>query len=115
MISNRTSARKQLEQQQQAIRLKLEHLDASAGEGASPVSDVVERARVQQAQIKVEQARRAIAQFKAHSPWTDHAWATLSKLWIKKEILKGIGVFPAVSVEVSTIDGQNTPMPQMFC
>jgi hypothetical protein len=77
VISDRTSARKHLEQQRQAIRLKLEHLKASAGAGSGQVSYAVEQARVRQAQVKVEQARRAIALFKTNSPWTDYAWASL--------------------------------------
>jgi hypothetical protein len=77
VISDRTSARKQLEQQRRSIRLKLEHLNASAGAGSSPVSYAVEQAKVRQAQVRVQQAREAIAQFKANSPWTDDAWASL--------------------------------------
>lgn len=77
VIGDRTSARTQLEYQRQAIRLKLEYLNASAGAGSSQVSYAVEQAKVRQAQVKVEQARRAIAQFKANSPWTDYAWASL--------------------------------------
>lgn len=77
VLSDRTSARKQLEQQRQTIRLKLEHLNASAGSGSRPVSGVVEQAKVRQAQVRVEQARKAIAQFKTHSPWTDYAFAAL--------------------------------------
>jgi hypothetical protein len=74
VLSDRPSARTQLEQQRQAIRLKLEHLNAA---GSSPVSNVVERAKVRQAQVRVQQARAAIAQFKTHSPWTNYAWASL--------------------------------------
>jgi hypothetical protein len=77
VIGDRTSARKLLEQQRQAIRLKLEHLNASARAGSSPVSYAVEQARIRQAQVKVEQARRAIALFKTNSPWTDYALASL--------------------------------------
>jgi hypothetical protein len=77
ILSNRTSTRKPLEQQRQAIRLKLEHLNANTGAGSSQVSYAVEQARVRQAQVKVEQARRAIALFKTNSPWTDYAWASL--------------------------------------
>jgi hypothetical protein len=77
VISDRTSARKTLEQKRQAIRLKLEHLNASAGTGSSPVSYGVEQARVRQAQVRVQQAREAIALFKTNSPWTDSAWASL--------------------------------------
>jgi len=77
VIRDRTSTRKPLEQQRQAIRLKLEHLNANAGESSSHVSYAVEQARVRQAQVRVQQAREAIAQFKAHSPWTDYAWASL--------------------------------------
>jgi hypothetical protein len=74
VISDRTSARKQLEQQQQAIRLKWEHLNP---ESIAPVSHAVEQAKVRQAQVKVQQAREAIAQFKSNSPWTDYAWGNL--------------------------------------
>jgi hypothetical protein len=77
ILSDRTSSRKQLEQKRQAIRLKLEHLNASAGAGSRPNSYAVEQARVHQAQVRVQQAREAIALFKAHSPWTDYAWASL--------------------------------------
>jgi hypothetical protein len=77
VLSDRTSARKTLEQQRQTIRLKLKHLKASAGVGSSQVSYAVEQARVRQAQVRVKQAKEAIAQFKTHSPWTDHAWASL--------------------------------------
>jgi biotin carboxyl carrier protein len=77
ILSDRTSARKHLGQQRQAIRLKLEHLNAKTGEGSSHVSYAVEQARVRQAQVKVEQARREIALFKTNSPWTDYAWASL--------------------------------------
>ena len=77
ILSDRTSARKTLEQQRQVIRLKLEHLNTSAGAGSRPVSDAVEQARVHQAQMRVQQAREAIAQFKINSPWTDYAWASL--------------------------------------
>jgi hypothetical protein len=59
ILSDRTSARKQLEQERQAIRLKLEHLNASAGVGSSQVSYAVEQARVRQAQVRVQQAREA--------------------------------------------------------
>lgn len=75
-LSDRTSARKTLEQQRQAIRLKLEHLNANAGAGSRSVSGVVEQARVRQAQVRVQQAKEAIAQFKPNSPWTDYAWLT---------------------------------------
>jgi hypothetical protein len=77
VIGDRTSARKTLEQKRQAIRLKLEHLNASAGTGSRPVSYAVEQARVHQAQVLVRQAREAIALFKTNSPWTDYAWASL--------------------------------------
>jgi hypothetical protein len=77
VIGDRTSARKHLEQQRQVIRLKLEHLNASAGVGSRSVSYAVEQARVRQAQVRVQQAREAIAQFKTNSPWTDYAWASL--------------------------------------
>jgi multidrug efflux pump subunit AcrA (membrane-fusion protein) len=77
VISDRTSARKPLEQQRQAIRLKSEHLNANAGASSKPVSDAVEQAKVRQARVKVWQARAAIALFKTHSPWTDYAWASL--------------------------------------
>jgi hypothetical protein len=77
VLSDRTSARTQLEQQRQTIRLKLEHLNASAGAGSSHVSYAVEQARVRQAQVRVQQAREAIAQFKINSPWTDYALASL--------------------------------------
>jgi hypothetical protein len=77
VIGDRTSARKTLEQQRQAIRLKLEHLKVSTGAGSSQVSYAVEQARVRQAQVRVQQAREAIALFKANSPWTDYAWASL--------------------------------------
>jgi hypothetical protein len=75
ILSDRTSTRKHLEQQRQAIRLKLEHLNASAGAGS--VSYAVEQAKVRQAQVRVQQAREAIAQFKTHSPWTEYALASL--------------------------------------
>jgi multidrug efflux pump subunit AcrA (membrane-fusion protein) len=75
ILSDRTSTRKHLEQQRQAIRLKLEHLNASAGAGS--VSYAVEQAKVRQAQVRVQQAREAIALFKTNSPWTDYAWASL--------------------------------------
>lgn len=74
VISDRTSARKHLEQQQQAIRLKLEHLNPGS---MTPGSHAVEQAKVRQAQLKVQQAREAIAQFKSNSPWTDYAWTNL--------------------------------------
>lgn len=74
MIGDRTSARKQLEQQRQVIYLKLEHLNP---ESITPVSYAVEQAKIRQAQLKVKQARDAIAQFKINSPWTDYAWASL--------------------------------------
>jgi hypothetical protein len=77
VIGDRTSARKHLEQQRQVIRLKLEHLNASAGVGSRSVSYAVEQARVRQAQVRVQQAREAIALFKTNSPWTDYAWASL--------------------------------------
>jgi hypothetical protein len=77
VLSDRTSARKQLEQRRQAIRLKLEHLNASAGADSSQVRYAVEQAKVRQAQVRVQQAKKEIAQFKAHSPWTDYAWASL--------------------------------------
>lgn len=37
----------------------------------------MEQAKVRQAQLKVQQAREAITQFKANSPWTDYAWTSL--------------------------------------
>jgi biotin carboxyl carrier protein len=77
VLSDSTSARKTLEQQRQAIRLKLEHLNASAGLGSSQVSFAVEQANVRQAQVRVRQAREAIALFKINSPWTDYALASL--------------------------------------
>jgi uncharacterized membrane protein len=77
ILSDRTSTRKHLEQQRQVIRLKLEHLNASAGVGSRSVSYAVEQARVRQAQVRVQQAREAIALFKTNSPWTDYAWASL--------------------------------------
>jgi hypothetical protein len=75
ILSDRTSARKPLEQQRQAIRLKLEHLNASAGAGS--VSFAVEQAKVRQAQVRVQQAKEVIALFKTNSPWTDYALASL--------------------------------------
>jgi hypothetical protein len=77
ILSNRTSARKPLEQQRQAIRLKLEHLNVNTGAGSRPVSYAVEQARVRQAHVRVKQAKEAIALFKTNSPWTDYAWASL--------------------------------------
>jgi multidrug resistance efflux pump len=77
VIGDRTSARNPLEQERQAIHLKLEHLKASAEAGSSHVSYSVEQARVRQAQVRVQQAREAIAQFKTHSPWTEYALASL--------------------------------------
>jgi hypothetical protein len=77
VIGDRTSARKQLEQQRQAIHLKLEHLNAIDRKSSSSVSYAVEQAKVHQAQVRVQQARTAIALFKTHSPWTDYAWANL--------------------------------------
>jgi hypothetical protein len=77
VLSVRTSTRKQLEQQRQAIRLKLGHLNVNTGAGSRPISYAVEQARVRQAQVRVQQARKAIALFKAHSPWTNYAWANL--------------------------------------
>jgi hypothetical protein len=77
VIGDRTSARKQLEQQRQVIHLKLEHLNAAVGASSRPVSYAVELARVRQAQVRVQQAREAIALFKTHSPWTDYAWVSL--------------------------------------
>jgi hypothetical protein len=76
-LSDRTSARKHLEQQRQAIRLKLEHLNASTGASSRLVSYAVEQAKVRQAQVRVQQAREAIALFKINSPWTDYAWVSL--------------------------------------
>jgi biotin carboxyl carrier protein len=77
VIGDRASARKQLEQQRQTIRLKLEHLNASAGTGSRSFSGAVEQAKVRQAQVRMEQARVAIAQFKINSPWTEYALASL--------------------------------------
>jgi hypothetical protein len=77
VIGDRTSARKTLEQQRQAIRLKLEHLKVSTGAGSSQVSYAVEQAKVRQAQVRVRQTREAIALLKTNSPWTDYAWASL--------------------------------------
>ncbi|NJR56448.1 MAG: efflux RND transporter periplasmic adaptor subunit [Acaryochloris sp. CRU_2_0] len=77
VLSDRSSARTQLEQQRQVIRLKLEHLHSGAGVGSRSVSYAVERARVRQAQVRVQQAREAITQFKINSPWTDYALASL--------------------------------------
>jgi multidrug efflux pump subunit AcrA (membrane-fusion protein) len=77
VLSDRTSARKPLEQQRQAIRLQLEHLNANARAGSSQVSYAIEQARVRQAQVRVQQAKEAITQFKINSPWTDYAWASL--------------------------------------
>jgi hypothetical protein len=74
VISDRPSARNQLEQQRQAIQLQLEHLNAV---GSSLVIDVVEQVKVRQAKVRVQQARAAIAQFKTRSPWTDYARASL--------------------------------------
>jgi predicted alpha/beta hydrolase len=37
----------------------------------------VEQAKVRQAQVRVQQAREAISQFKINSPWTNYAWASL--------------------------------------
>jgi hypothetical protein len=59
VLSDRTSARKTLEQQRQAIRLKLEHLNTSAGNSSKPASYAVEQARVRQAQVRVQQTREA--------------------------------------------------------
>jgi hypothetical protein len=41
------------------------------------VNHAVEQAKVRQAQLRVQQAREAIAQFKANSPWTNYAWVNL--------------------------------------
>jgi multidrug efflux pump subunit AcrA (membrane-fusion protein) len=77
VIGDRSSARKHLERQRQVIRLKLEHLNASAGASSDPLSHAVEQAKVRQAQVRVKQAKEAITQFKTNSPWTDYAWASL--------------------------------------
>jgi hypothetical protein len=77
VLSDRTSARKTLEQQRQVIRLKLEHLNISAGAGSGSVSYAVEQAKVRQAKVRVQQAKEAISQFKTNSPWTDYSWASL--------------------------------------
>jgi hypothetical protein len=77
VIGDRTSARKALEQQRQIIRLKLEHLKASTGASSRPVSYAVEQSKVRQAQVRVQQAREAIALFKTNFPWTDYALASL--------------------------------------
>jgi hypothetical protein len=74
VISDRASVRRQLEQQRQAIRLKLAHLNPAS---IIPGSSAVEEAKVRQAQVKVQQAREAIALFKTNAPWTDYAWASL--------------------------------------
>ncbi|MBW4553617.1 MAG: hypothetical protein KME35_21280 [Aphanocapsa sp. GSE-SYN-MK-11-07L] len=52
VISDRTSSRTQLEQQRQAICLKLEHLNSVLN---TPVSHAVEQAKVRHAQLKVRQ------------------------------------------------------------
>jgi endonuclease YncB( thermonuclease family) len=75
VIGDRQSARQPLEQQRQQINLKLAQLTTPSVTVSSSVA--AEQARVTQAELKVEQAKRAIAQFKAASPWTDYAWQTL--------------------------------------
>lgn len=126
VLSDRTSTRKQLEQQRQVIRLKLENLNASAGIGSRPVSYAVEQARVWQAQGRLQQAREAIALFKTNSPWTDYAWASLpldkelvqvsqleAKVW-ETEAELDLAVAQLQAVREKSPVSQDTPLQQML-
>jgi hypothetical protein len=126
VIGDRTSARKPLEIQRQAIRLKLEHLNASARTSASPISYAVEQARVRQAQVRVQQAKEAIAQFKINSPWTEYALASLplykestqvSQLVIKvqdAEAELGLAVAQLQAVKEKNPASQDTSLQQIL-
>jgi multidrug efflux pump subunit AcrA (membrane-fusion protein) len=126
VLSDRASTRKPLEQQRQAIRLKLEHLNANAGVSSKPVSDAVEQAKVRQAQVRVQQAREAIAQFKTNSPWTDYALGSLplykestqvSQLSIKvqdSEAELGLAVAQLQAARENKPVSQDTSLQQML-
>ncbi len=77
ILGDRTSTRKHLEQQRQVIHFKLEHLNANAGKVSKSDSYAVEKSRIRQAQLRMQQAKGEIAEFKTNSPWTDYAWASL--------------------------------------
>ena len=76
VLSDRASTRTRIEHQRQDLHLQLKYLQPQTTQ-AIPVNTATEFARIQQAELKVQQARAAISQFQAQSPWTDHAWATL--------------------------------------
>lgn len=75
VLSDRASARQRLEQQKQALQLKLNAL--SAPPKPFPVDTQVEQAQVVKATQKVRQMKAAIAQFQQASPWTEYAWSAL--------------------------------------
>lgn len=69
VISDRKSTRIKLIQEQEVLQRQLKQLQNQTNISR----DAVEQAEVEQARLKVEQARGAIATFHADSPWTDHA------------------------------------------
>lgn len=73
VISDRKFTRIKLIQEQEVLQRQLKQLQNQTNISR----DAVEQAEVEQARLKVEQARGAIATFHADSPWTDHAHRVL--------------------------------------
>lgn len=69
VISDRSSVRANLLQEREVLRQQLKQLSIQT---ITP-SYAVEQAEVEQARSQVDQARDAIANFHADSPWTDYA------------------------------------------
>lgn len=78
ILSDRTLARERLMTQRQVLLIKLEHLKKPKSSSSAKLpnresSYAEERAKIAQANLEVEQAQKAIAQFLANSPWTEYA------------------------------------------
>lgn len=69
VLSNRSAIRTKLMRERDMVGSKLKQLQRP-----TPSSlNAVEKAEVEQARLKMEQARSAISAFHANSPWTDYA------------------------------------------
>ncbi|MGB7417398.1 MAG: efflux RND transporter periplasmic adaptor subunit [Thermosynechococcaceae cyanobacterium] len=73
VISDRTSTRTNLTRERETLRQQLKQLQVQV----TTPSFAVEQAEVEQARLKVEQAKVAIANFRTNSPWTDYARSVL--------------------------------------
>lgn len=69
LVSQRLGLRAKLMRERDSLYQQLVQLQ----DGSKFLSSIVEQAEVAQARIRLQQAKGAIAQFQADSPWTDEA------------------------------------------